>query len=128
MTVIATETQAYPRTTCWSPEQKPVVDFLSSALAQQIHFITQRILTSIGNPRKLILLAKDNVGEMVEAHCNIYGPHLKTLDKRPNQVYSDAQPEVFFPYTSQALLEDLICACEDIGVNEEIVQMLKDSV
>lgn len=128
MTVIATESQAYPRTTCWSPEQKPVVDFLASALAQQIHFITQNILTSQGNPRKLILLAKDKVREIVEEHCNIYGSHLQTIDNRPRQVYSDAQPAVFFPYTSQALLEDLICACEDISVNKEIVQMLKDSV
>lgn len=37
---------------------------------------------------------------------------IKKMDKRPKQTYSEAEPDVFFPYVAQATLEDFILFCQ----------------
>ena len=33
---------------------------------------------------------------------------IAAMDKRPRRVWSEAEPEVFFPYVGQAMLEEII--------------------
>lgn len=71
--------QPYPKTTCWTDAQKAAVNEVLSELRAHIH-------------------------EVIAAHY----ARIKEMDKRPKQVWSKEQPDVFFPYVRQGMLEDLI--------------------
>ncbi len=68
-----------PLTRSWTPEQKEQVD----------GWVQQR-------------------AAQVAASINALAPGIKALDERPRQVWSEQQPNVFFEYVAQAMLEDLI--------------------
>jgi len=55
----------------------------------------------------------DNTANDVARQINLLSPLLTDLDKRPRQVYSPEQPDVFFRYVHQAMLEDLIDELKD---------------
>ncbi len=46
------------------------------------------------------------------SHCilqiNGHAKRILAMDKRPRQVHTDEQPNVFMPYVAQGMLEDLI--------------------
>ncbi len=44
----------------------------------------------------------------IEPILNREGLRIRNMDKRPNIDWTEAQPDVFFPYVIQAMLEDLI--------------------
>lgn len=64
---------------CWTPEQKKIVDAVVGDLAK---YCTMRI-----NSRTSTILS---------------------LDKRPRETYTPENPDVFFPYVAQGMLEELI--------------------
>jgi hypothetical protein len=45
---------------------------------------------------------------------NAWAPLITKLDQRPKQVWSEEQPDVFFRYVAQAMLEDIIESFEAI--------------
>ena len=67
------------RTTSWTAQQKTKVD-------------------------NWVLTTADEIAKSINRHA----PKIKILDQRPRQIYSEEQPDVFFPYVSQGMLEDLI--------------------
>ncbi len=48
------------------------------------------------------------IADIACTSINVTTPALTAMDKRPKKVWTEAHPDVFFPYVSQALLEDLI--------------------
>lgn len=67
------------KTTSWTPEQQTLVDDWVEATANAI-----------------------------ASQINMMGPTLLDLDKRPQEGWTEEQPNVFFRYAPQAMLEDLI--------------------
>ncbi len=73
-----------PKTTSWSSVQKALVD-------------------------KWLFIKTDELLQEINEQAR----QLMELDDRPRQTYSAEQPDVFFPYAAQGLLEDLIATLEE---------------
>lgn len=71
-------------TTSWTPAQKALVD-------------------------KWLLAKADEICTAINAQAS----HLLSLDNRPKKVWSERQPNVFFAYAAQGLLEDLIATLQE---------------
>jgi hypothetical protein len=63
------------------------------------------------------------------------GPEITALDKRPHEGWTPEQPEVFFPYVQQCLLEWTIddlksvsFAVEAKDVHAEVIRLLEERV
>jgi len=78
------QTERTERTTSFTPEQKAIVDEFIPQLADKISQIINEV-----------------------------APGLRAMDDRPRQTYSPEQPDVYFPYVAQALLEDLIAELQE---------------
>lgn len=72
------------KTTSWTDEQQVEVDLLIKQIADGVY---KRI--------------------------NFATPRIKRMDDRPVQTWTPEQPDVFFPYVNQAILEDLIAELQD---------------
>lgn len=46
--------------------------------------------------------------DIVAATINRETPRILAMDSRPRKAYSPEEPNVYFPYVNQAILEDLI--------------------
>ncbi len=55
----------------------------------------------------------DHMADEVIQRIQHVAASVRKLDKRPREVYSEAQPDVYFRYVEQAMLEDLIVELQD---------------
>ena len=63
------------------------------------------------------------------------GPNITAMDKRPHEVWMPEQPEVFFPYVNQNLLEETIELLQQMrptgeakDAHWEVISLLEDQV
>ena len=69
----------FPKSECWTDSQKQEVDRWVRQTADAIY-----------------------------ADINARQVAITAMDDRPHQIWREKQPNVFFPYAAQAMLEDLI--------------------
>lgn len=55
----------------------------------------------------------DHMANEISQRINLVAASVRKLDNRPRQVWSEAQPDVYFRYVEQAMLEDLIAELQD---------------
>ena len=113
-------------TTCWSPRQLPIANFIACAVANEIVRVKAEIFGQLIENKKKAYIRY--VAQLVNQNVQLYGPALQAIDDRPHVSYSPENPNVFFHYTSQGLLEDIIEQCRLANVESYIIKMLQDSV
>ena len=117
----------YPKTTCWSSVQLPIVNFICKSIADEI--VNIRTTGPMVNSQIRKKADRDKIADLVNSHVNLYSRYIEKLDDRPKQTYSPEQPNVFFPYVAKAMLEDIIHFLTLNGrADKDIIKMLEDAV
>lgn len=120
------------RKDCFTDEQRPIVYFLVEALAAEINRAHAEFYGSLLSDADKPKAYRKYVSDLVTSHCNLYGPKLKAMDKRPTggtDVKAIWANKTFFPYVSQCMLEMVIEELKKTpDVERYIIKMLEDAV